>query len=203
MSRKTLFIPTSPAAFKSVIVAVFTLAVGFSFSLGQSVHTPAAQKRPSAWPLTSEQTLKIDALLKQMTVEEKIGQLNQSFHFLKAKAVDDKVIAGQIGSFDHEFDPVEINRLQRLAVEKSRLHIPLIFNADVIHGYHIIFPVPIGMAASFDMKLIENAQKCAALEARTGGLQWTSSPMLDIARDPRWGRIVEGAGEEVSTSRNE
>ena len=196
MPKRALFVPMFSAASKLVIAAIFVLAPGLSASLAQNVHTPAVQEPHSTWPVTPDQDRKVDALLKQMTVEEKIGQLNQSFHFLKSKAVDDKVIAGQIGSFDHEFDAVEINRLQRLAVEKSRLHIPLIFEADVLHGYRIIYPVPIGMAASFDMKMIEDVQKKAAFEARTAGQQWTASPMLDICRDPRWGRMVEGAGED-------
>ncbi len=131
-----------------------------------------------------------------MTVEEKIGQVTQSFHFLRSKAVDDRVVAGQIGSFDHEFDLAEINRLQRLAVENTRLHIPLAFEADVLHGYRVIFPVPIGMAASWDMEMIEDVQRRAAFEARMSGQQWNAAPMLDIVRDPRWGRIVEGAGED-------
>jgi beta-glucosidase len=87
--------------------------------------------------------------------------------------------------------------LQRLAVEKSRLHIPLIFMMDVIHGYGVTFPVPIATAASWDMSMIENEQRMVAKVARHAGLQWTASPMVDIARDPRWGRIIEGAGEDA------
>ena len=196
MAGRGMYFQISPFVSKLAIAAILLLERGLPASLAQNTPATTAQHSSNDWPLTPEQERRVDTLLKQMTVEEKIGQLNQSFHFVKSKTVDDKVAAGQIGSFDHEFDPVEINRLQKLAVEKSRLHIPLFFNADVIHGYRIVFPVPIGMAASFDMKMIENAQRCAALEARIGGLQWTSSPMLDIARDPRWGRIVEGAGED-------
>jgi beta-glucosidase len=138
---------------------------------------------------------KIDALLNQMTVDEKIGQLNQPFHF-STKKVDAAIAAGLVGSVDHVLDPSEINALQKLAVEKTRLHVPLLFNMDVIHGYRVIFPVPIGAAASWDMAMIEADQSIAAMEARAGGQQWTSAPMVDIARDPRWGRIVEGAGED-------
>ena len=163
-----------------------------------SEHTREAEatKQAAVWPLPPDQARKVNALLKQMTVGEKIGQLNQTFHFFRSQAIDDKVVAGQIGGIVHEYDVAEINRLQRLAVEKSRLHIPLIFLADVVHGYRIIYPVPIGMAASFDMKMIEDVQSKAALEARTAGQEWTASPMLDICRDPRWGRVVEGAGED-------
>jgi beta-glucosidase len=139
---------------------------------------------------------KVEALLQQMTVEEKIGQLNQSFHFVRNAKSDERVVAGEIGAYVWETDPAEINRLQHLAVEKSRLHIPLIFMMDVIHGYGVIFPVPIATAASWDMSMIEDEQRMVAKVARHAGLQWAASPMVDIARDPRWGRIIEGAGED-------
>ncbi len=139
---------------------------------------------------------KVEALLGQMTVEEKIGQLTQSFHFVNNAKSDQRVINGELGAYVQETDPAEINRLQHLAVEKSRLHIPLIFMMDVIHGYGITFPVPIATAASWDMPMIENEQRLVAKVARHAGLQWTASPMVDIARDPRWGRIIEGAGED-------
>jgi beta-glucosidase len=139
---------------------------------------------------------KVEALLRQMTVEEKIGQLTQSFHFVKNAKSDQRVINGELGAYVWETDPVEINRLQHLAVEKSRLHIPLIFMMDVIHGYGVTFPVPIATAASWDMPMIENEQRMVAKVARNAGLQWAASPMVDIARDPRWGRIIEGAGED-------
>jgi beta-glucosidase len=169
---------------------VFVVAV-LAIACNSVVQSKAAAGTPS------EQTeRKVDTLLRQMTVEEKVGQLTQSFHFVTSKAVDDRVIAGAIGSFDHEFDVAEINRLQHLAVDQSRLHIPLIFEADVIHGYRVILPVPLGMAASWDMNMIEQVQRRAAFEARTAGQQWNAGPMLDIVHDPRWGRIVEGAGED-------
>jgi beta-glucosidase len=135
-------------------------------------------------------------LLKQMTLEEKIGQLSQLFDFGKEKAIDDAVSKGQLGSLLFVTDPAEINRLQHLAVEKARLHIPLIFGFDVIHGFRTIFPVPIAMAASWDPSTATRAQTIAAKEARSVGISWAFAPMLDIARDPRWGRIVEGAGED-------
>jgi len=93
-------------------------------------------------------------------------------------------------------DPAEINRFQHLAVDKTRVHIPLIFGYDVIHGFRTIFPVPIAMAASWDPATVTTAQSIAAKEARAVGIGWAFAPMLDIARDPRWGRIVEGAGED-------
>jgi len=134
--------------------------------------------------------------LKQMTLEEKIGQLSQLFDFGKEKAIDDAVSKGQLGSLLFVTDPAEINRLQHLAVERARLHIPLIFGFDVIHGFRTIFPVPIAMAASWDPSTATRAQTIAAKEARSVGINWAFAPMLDIARDPRWGRIVEGAGED-------
>lgn len=137
-----------------------------------------------------------DELLKQMTLEEKIGQLSQLFDFGKSKEIDDSVAKGQLGSLLFVTDPAETNRLQHLAVDKTRLHIPLIFGFDVIHGFRTIFPVPIAMAASWDPAAAVKAQTIAAKEARSVGIDWAFAPMLDIARDPRWGRIVEGAGED-------
>jgi beta-glucosidase len=174
-----------------LVLAAFVALTSISPAITQGA---VAVAKDGQQHLTTEQ--RVEALLKQMTVEEKIGQLNQSFHFVHSQAVDERIVSGAIGSIDHEFDTHEINRLQHLAVEKSRLHIPLIFEADVLHGYRIIFPVPLGLAASWDLKMIERLHEGGALEARLSGQQWTASPMLDITRDPRWGRIVEGAGED-------
>ncbi len=139
---------------------------------------------------------RVDALLKEMTLEEKIGQLNQLFKFAPNKNIDEAVAKGQLGSLLFVTDPAEINRLQHLAVEQTRMHIPLIFGFDVIHGFRTIFPVPIAMAASWDPAMVTRSQTIAAREARSVGIGWSFAPMLDIARDPRWGRIVEGAGED-------
>jgi beta-glucosidase len=148
---------------------------------------------------------RVEALLKQMTVEEKIGQLSQLFDFGKDKpkdmtldqsTLDELIAGGRVGSLLFVTDPAEINRMQHLAVEKTRSHIPLIFGYDVIHGFRTIFPVPIAMAASWDPATVTKAQSIAAKEARALGIHWAFAPMLDIARDPRWGRIVEGAGED-------
>ncbi len=138
----------------------------------------------------------MNALLDRMTLEEKIGQLSQLFLFGPSKQVDDALAKGQLGSLLFVTDPARINSLQRIAVEKSRLHIPLIFGFDVIHGFRTIFPVPIAMAASWDPSMVSAAQAIAAKEASSVGINWTFAPMVDIARDPRWGRIVEGAGED-------
>ena len=142
--------------------------------------------------------LRANALLAQMTIDEKIGQMNQLFFFpfQQVESFNDGIRKGQIGSLLFVTDPALINRLQKVAVTESRLKIPLIFGFDVIHGFHTIFPVPIATAASWDPKMAERGQTIAAREARAVGINWTFAPMVDIARDPRWGRIVEGAGED-------
>lgn len=136
-------------------------------------------------------------LLARMTPAEKAGQLTQYFYFPHVSdQVDAAVRRGEAGALLFVTDPAEINRLQRIAIEHSRLKIPLLFGFDVIHGFRTIFPVPIGMAASWDPALIERAQSVAAKEARSVGIHWAFAPMVDIARDPRWGRMIEGAGED-------
>ncbi len=141
-----------------------------------------------------------ETLLKQMTVDEKVGQLTQSAGVqipgLGSDKPDAMIVQGKVGSVLWLIDVKEINRLQHLAVEKSRLHIPILFGFDVIHGYRTVFPVPLAMASSWDPSVEEQAQKFAGSDARAAGIQWTFTPMVDIARDARWGRIVEGAGED-------
>jgi beta-glucosidase len=142
--------------------------------------------------------VKVDALLRQMTLMEKIGQLNQipGIQFPGAPKPEDPIAQGLVSSVLWVSDPKEINRLQHIAVEKSRLHIPLLIGLDVVQGYRTIFPDPLAMAATWDPKLVEEEQAIAAKEARAAGINWTFAPMVDIARDARWGRIVEGAGED-------
>ena len=139
-------------------------------------------------------------LLRQMTLDEKVGQLNQSsgvvMPMLGSEKPDDLIAQGRVGSVLWLTEVKEINRLQHIAVEKSRLHIPILFGFDVIHGYRTVFPVPLAMASSWDPSVEEAAQKYAAGDARAAGIRWTFTPMVDIARDARWGRIVEGAGED-------
>jgi beta-glucosidase len=149
----------------------------------------------------TQQTIdrRVEALLSQMTVDEKVGQLNQLFYFkqfMQPEVMEPDIRNGKIGSILFVTDPAIINRFQKVAVENSRLKIPLLFGFDVIHGFHTIFPVPLAMASSWDPALVEQAQSVAASEARAVGVRWTFAPMVDIARDPRWGRIVEGAGED-------
>jgi beta-glucosidase len=145
---------------------------------------------------------RVQTLLTKMTLEEKVGQLTQYFHFQLSgfmpqnESVRAHVRAGRVGSLLFVSNPQDTNRLQKIAVEETRLGIPLLFGFDVIHGLRTIFPVPLGLAASWDADLAEQVQTVAAREARSVGIHWAFAPMVDIARDPRWGRIVEGAGED-------
>lgn len=140
---------------------------------------------------------RVDRLLQQMTVEEKAGQMMQYFElFPDTTDAETRARKGEAGSFLFMTDPKAINRVQHAAVDGSRLHIPVIFGFDVIHGWRTIFPVPIAMAASWDPSLEEHAQTIAAKEARASGIDWAFAPMVDIARDARWGRMIEGAGED-------
>jgi len=155
-------------------------------------------------PLTAEQKMKvfIDALMKKMTLQEKIGQLNLSgagditTGQSSSSDIGKKIKEGKVGGILNLKSAEKIHDVQRVAVEESRLKIPLIFGMDVIHGYETTFPIPLAMASSFDMSLVEKSARIAASEASADGICWTYSPMVDIARDPRWGRIAEGAGED-------
>jgi beta-glucosidase len=166
-----------------------------------STHFVFAQTRKQ-WENAPDIERRVEALLKQMSPEEKIGQLNQYSYGQPTgpatgrSAPDEAIRRGEVGSFLNVTDPALSNRLQRLAVEESRLKIPLIFGLDVIHGYRTIFPVPLALSATWDANLVERVSRMAAQEATSAGIRWTFSPMVDIARDPRWGRIVEGAGED-------
>ena len=146
---------------------------------------------------TPEVERRVEKILAQMTLSEKIGQMNQVSAGGDVSNYSDALRKGQIGSILNEVDPVKINEFQRICVEESRLGIPLLVARDVIHGYHTVFPIPLGLAATFDPALVEQGARVAALEATAQGVRWTFSPMLDIARDPRWGRIAEGSGEDT------
>jgi beta-glucosidase len=142
---------------------------------------------------------RIDALLARMTLEEKLGQLQQLDGHADGKYRPEHVELvrkGLLGSTLNVRGAEQTNELQKIAVEQSRLKIPLIFGFDVIHGYRTIFPVPLGEAASWDPAAVERSASVAALETRASGVHWTFAPMVDIARDARWGRIVEGSGED-------
>ena len=136
---------------------------------------------------------KIDDLLSRMTLHEKIGQMNQ---LSGGDWLTEAAEKGEVGSILNCVDPAEINRIQKAAVERSRLGIPILVSRDVIHGFKTIFPIPLGLAATFDPELVESGARVAAVEAASCGVRWTFSPMLDISRDPRWGRIAESSGQD-------
>lgn len=146
---------------------------------------------------------KVEGLLSKMTLDEKIGQLNQVVGDIatgtdvKRDNLIEGVRDGSIGSILSHFNFENKIKLQRIAVKESRLGIPLLFGADVIHGYKTIFPIPLAQAASWDMDLIERIERIASTEAAADGQNWTFAPMVDISRDPRWGRVMEGAGEDT------
>ena len=140
---------------------------------------------------------KVESLLSQMTLEEKIGQMNQISSYGNIEDMSVLIKKGEVGSILNEVDPVRVNALQRVAVEESRLGIPLLIARDVIHGFKTIFPIPLGQAASFDPSIAEEGARVAAIEAASVGVRWTFSPMIDVARDPRWGRMAEGCGEDT------
>src|SRR6187399_1549428 len=145
----------------------------------------------------------VDALIKKMTLDEKIGQLNLpgSGDIVTGQAsnsdIGKKIKEGKVGGLFNIKSLEKIKAVQKVAVEESRLKIPLLFGMDVIHGYETVFPIPLGLSCSWDMKAIERSARIAAQEASADGINWTFSPMVDISRDPRWGRISEGNGEDA------
>src|SRR4051794_40931319 len=141
---------------------------------------------------------RIDALLSRMTLEEKLGQMSQSTSMQTplSDEIKQQIRKGRWGSFLNAGLPSDRMEAQRIAVKESRLGIPLIFGRDVIHGYRTVFPIPLGQAASWNPELIQAAAAVAAKEASTEGIHWTFAPMLDITRDPRWGRVAETLGED-------
>jgi beta-glucosidase len=180
------------------------LAIGFA-ALQQCIAQVETAERTWLSP-SLDLDQRVDALVKEMTLEEKVGQLRQ-MNGLGISTGDDKHQAaredllklirdGHVGSILNEISVSTINEYQELAVKESRLGIPLIIGRDVIHGYRTIFPIPLGQAASWNPELVEEGCAIAAKEARSQGIHWTFAPMVDIARDPRWGRIAEGFGED-------
>ena len=156
----------------------------------------------SAFAQKKDMNTTVSKLLQQMTLEEKLGQLNlPSIGFdvtgpILSQGVEEKIRKGLVGGVFNTFTPSAVRKLQDLAVKETRLKIPLLFGYDVIHGHRTIFPINLGLAASWDMDLLQRTARVAAEEASADGLNWTFSPMVDIARDPRWGRVSEGAGED-------
>jgi beta-glucosidase len=175
---------------------LFFLAVVFlanTVSAQQKKTVPAADQKMNTF---------IASLMSRMTLDEKIGQLNlPAVGFdvtgpVLSEGVDEKIEKGLVGGVFNTFTPQAVEKLQKLVMTKSRLKIPLLFGYDVIHGHKTIFPIPLGLSTSWDLDLIEKSARIAAREASADGLNWTFSPMVDISRDPRWGRIAEGAGED-------
>jgi len=207
-----LILGLAMALFQSFAVAQAPAPVAPSLSkhVGQASNAQLADPKVEA---------RVDRLLRQMTLDEKIGQLVQyndaGDSSLSAPAGKQTGIAaknpepsnpvnaaqlaasGELGSMLNTIGKDRTNKYQHLAVEKSRLHIPLLFGADVIHGFRTIYPVPLGLAASFDPSLVVDVSRISAEEATTAGVRWFYSPMVDISRDARWGRTVEGAGEDA------
>lgn len=138
---------------------------------------------------------KVETLLHKMTLEEKLGQMNQLSPW-DFEDLAKRVRKGEVGSILNVVNPKEVNKIQKIAVEESRLGIPLIVSRDVIHGYKTIFPIPLGQAATFNPEVVKEGARVAAIEASADGIRWTFAPMIDVARDPRWGRIAESCGED-------
>ena len=145
---------------------------------------------------------KVEALLRKMSLEEKVGQLVQysagqpTGPGTGRTGYEDMITKGKVGALFNIATARETNGYQHLAVEKSRLHIPILFGLDVIHGFRTEFPIPLALASTWDPQLVEQAARVAGSEASASGIRWTFSPMVDITRDARWGRITEGAGED-------
>ena len=172
-------------------------------ALSQLPAVPAGAVGSGAALVMPDNEARIEALLSKMTLEEKIGQLNQlsSGSLTGPERVvsngDALIRSGMVGSLFNSVTAAETNAYQKAAIEGSRLHIPILFGLDVIHGFRTVFPIPLGLSASWEPELIEQTARVAAQEASSQGVRWTFSPMVDIARDPRWGRIAEGAGEDA------
>ncbi len=150
----------------------------------------------------AKKTAFVNSLLAKMTLDEKIGQLNLpgagdiTTEQAQSSDIAKKIEEGKVGGLFNIKGVEKIKEVQRIAVEKSRLKIPLIFGMDVIHSYETNFPIPLGLASSFDPNLVQKSARIAANEASSDGISWTFSPMVDISRDPRWGRVAEGGGED-------
>lgn len=182
------------------LVLIAALALSPLFSAQEMVTRPVQSYQTAQYQ--AKKKAFVDQLLSKMTLDEKIGQLNlpSSGDFTTGLAqssdIGKKVEQGLVGGLFNIKGADKIKAVQKVAVEKSRLKIPLIFGMDVIHGYETTFPIPLGLAASWDMNLIQQSARVAAREASSDGINWTFSPMVDISREPRWGRVSEGSGED-------
>lgn len=182
-------------------LAVFLLACAigsisaYSQTAAKSTTTPGTINDPAL-------DARVDTILRKMTLEEKVGQLVQysagqpTGPGTGRSDYDEMVAKGQVSSFLNVIDPKLINAYQRIAMERTRLHIPLLFSLDVLHGFRTDFPIPLGLASTWNPSIVEKAARVAAMESSADGIRWTFSPMVDIARDARWGRMAEGSGED-------
>jgi len=199
---REIYAPILSRSFSSVsnkvLIKAFLIAAGLFFLCPNCISQGSGDIK-----ISGSDSLKIEVLIGKMTLEEKIGQL-----ILCASGWDvtgpsissdyrQLIRDGKAGAILNANTIDYITSLQKLAVGESRLKIPLIFGFDVIHGYRTIFPIPLGQASSWDLDAIEKAESIAAMEASAEGINWTFAPMVDIARDPRWGRVSEGAGEDT------
>jgi beta-glucosidase len=191
-SRNFVF-PTARLFF---LFAILSLSIGLASQGG-----PAAQTRASDFENPAIEK-RVESILRTMTLDEKVGQLVQysagqpTGPGTGRTDYEDMIARGQIGSLFNVVDPHQINQYQRIAMEKARLHIPILFGLDVIHGFKTEFPIPLGLASTWEPSIVERVSRVAASEAAAYGIRWTFSPMVDIARDARWGRMSEGAGED-------
>ncbi|REC50335.1 beta-glucosidase BglX [Chryseobacterium pennipullorum] len=182
------------------LIVLAALALSPVFSAQEMVDKPVQSYQTAQYQ--AKRKAFVDNLLSKMTLDEKIGQLNlpTSGDFTTGMAqssdIGKKVEQGLVGGLFNIKGADKIKAVQKVAVEKSRLKIPMIFGMDVIHGYETTFPIPLGLAASWDMNLVQQSARVAAREAASDGINWTFSPMVDISREPRWGRVSEGSGED-------
>lgn len=157
------------------------------FYAGLLVLSMMACSQPSGAGKGDTVEKQVEELLGKMTLPEKIGQMNQLSPFGSMDEIAGQVRKGEIGSLLNVTDPEKVNEIQKVAVEESRLGIPLLMSRDVIHGYKTIFPIPLGQAATFNPQIVQDGARVAAIEASADGIRWTFAPMIDISRDPRWG----------------
>ena len=190
---------------KKNLVILVVCVISFSLNAQEKADLTKSETIDySAWKANEvEMNKKIDSLLSIMTLEEKLGQLNLpssgdiTTGASQSSDIAKKIKEGKVGGLFNIKSVEKIKEVQKIAIEKSRLKIPLIFGMDVIHGYETTFPIPLGLSSSWDMEMIEKTAQMAAKEATADGINWTFSPMVDISRDPRWGRVSEGSGEDV------
>ena len=184
---------------KSKVLLAVVLISGYAHSQ-EVVNKPYYNYQTKEYQ--SKKSVFVNSLLKKMTLDEKLGQLNLpgagdiATGQAQSSDIAKKIQEGKVGGLFNIKGVEKIREVQKIAVEKSRLKIPLLFGMDVIHGYETNFPIPLGLASSFDTQLVQQSARVAANEASASGINWTFSPMVDISRDPRWGRVAEGAGED-------